>query len=159
MRSAGVTAPALDHHFGDKAGLYHAVVARAYDFVLGALAEAVAGAKSYAEALEALLTAAPRIHERNPQLGALFAAAPLASTLDPELCPVQAELARTRAFLEGLVEQLGPLPGASDEVSVNVGAVLLAGLTRLAASRPDPDGFAATVHALVRLTATGGRRS
>lgn len=159
VRAAGVTAPVLYHHFGDKAGLYHAVVTRAYDDVLGALADAAAGAATYAEALAALLAAAPQIHERNPELGALVAVAPLASTLDAELRPVQRELSRTRAFLEGLVAELGPLPGASQEVSVNVGAVLLAGLTRLAASRPDPDGFAATVHALVRLTATGGQGS
>ena len=157
VRAAGVTAPVLYHHFGDKAGLYHAVVARAYDVVLGALAEAAAGATTYPEALAALLAAAPEVHERNPQLGALVAVAPLAATLDAELRPVQTELARTRAFLENLVADRGPLPGASDEVSVNVGAVLLAGLTRLAASRPDPQGFAATVQTLVRLTATGGQ--
>lgn len=158
VRGAGVTAPVLYHHFGDKAGLYHAVVARAYDVVLGALAEASAGTTTYREALAALLTAAAEVHEHNPELGALVAVAPLAATLDEELRPVRVELARTRTFLEGLVAEHGPLAGASDEVSVNVGAVLLAGLTRLAASRPDPDGFAATVQALVELTTTGGQR-
>src|SRR3954465_14667627 len=62
VRTAGVTAPVLYHHFGEKAGLSHAVVARAYDVVLGALADAAAGARTYAEALAALLAAAPEIH-------------------------------------------------------------------------------------------------
>jgi AcrR family transcriptional regulator len=151
VQHAGVTPPVLYHHFGNKAGLYVATLTRAYDLVIGAFAAATATAADYREALGILFRSAGQLHEAHPELAAFVAAAPVEAPLDPELDEARAQLARTRIFLRGLVARCGPLPGASAEVSVNVGAVIIGGLNRLAATRMDPLEYARTAQALTVL--------
>lgn len=155
VQRAGVTAPVLYHHFGDKAGLYEAAITQAYDVVLAAFAEATACSTSYPEALGALLATAVDLHRRQPALAAFVAIAPLEAALDAELRPVRRQLARTGMFLRDLVTRCGGLPGASAEVSVDVGVVVIGGLNRLAATKPDPRAFARTARALADLLPIG----
>lgn len=161
VQHAGVTPPVLYHHFGNKAGLYVATLTRSYDLVIEAFAEATTGATDYRDALGILFRTAGQIHEAHPELAKFVAAAPVEAPLDPELHDAREQLARTRTFLHELVARFGPLPGAGERASVNVGAVLIGGLNRLAAANPDPLEYAQTARLLTDLVTspwTGGAR-
>lgn len=153
VQHAGVTAPVLYHHFGNKAGLYVATLTRAYDLVIDAFAAATTCAMGYSQALGTLFASAVDLNQAHPDLAAFVAAAPVQASLDPDLDGARPQVARTKNFLRELVARCGPLPGTSVEVSVNVGAVIIGGLNRLAATRPDPPAYAQTARALADLLA------
>lgn len=153
LRRAGVTAPVLYHHFGNKAGLFRAVAAHVMDVVVGGFERVVLPGAGFDANLGAILTQSAAMQARDPQLPRFVVAAPLDLARHPELAAAEPELSRLRVFVEDLCrrERDTALP---PKQAVRVVLTLIYGLSRYAATL-EPREFAATVDAVRRKTVGG----
>jgi AcrR family transcriptional regulator len=134
VAAAGVTAPALYHHFGSKAGLYAAVTEEVNDIVLEAFAVAIAGSTSQRDRVDAILDASIEIQASDPALSHFVIGAPIDFSRSPDLASLAPQMTRLRTFLERT------FPGGSGEGDlVALLLTLIFGLSRLAASSRPAD--------------------
>jgi AcrR family transcriptional regulator len=152
LSEAGVTAPVLYHHFGNKAGLYRAVAAHVMDVVVGTFEEAVTPGAGLRANLDAILDASIAIQAQDRQLPQFVLAAPLDLARHFELADAEPEMNRLRKFVEGLCRAERE-PGLSPKLAVRVVLTLIYGLSRYAATLA-PKEFAPTADA-VRALALG----
>lgn len=155
---AGVSAPVLYHHFVNKAGVFSAATAAVYDDVVSALDAAVAGRKSFAECLDAILTASVQMHERDPSMAAFIVSTPEIAQDHSELGELQAEFRRTEQLFARIVADTGGISGVAPIESVRVLRMVVWGMTRLSASLPDAREFAAAVAAYRAVLLDGALR-
>ena len=148
LRHAGVTAPVLYHHFGNKAGLFTAVAAHVMDVVVGAFEDAVRPGAGLDANLDAMLAASAAIQARDPQLPRFVVAAPLDLARHPELTGAEPEMSRLRLFVEDLCAA-ERAPGLSPKLATRVVLTLIYGLSRYAATL-EPREFKPTVDAVRR---------
>ncbi len=144
---AGVSAPVLYHHFVNKAGVFSAATAAVYDDVVSVLEAAVAGRTSFADCLDAILTTSVQMHERDPSMAAFIVSTPEIAQDHDELADLQTEFGRTEALYTRIVAETGGISGVRPIESVRVLRMVVWGMTRLSASLPDADEFAAAVAA------------
>ncbi|MBX7159771.1 MAG: TetR/AcrR family transcriptional regulator [Acidimicrobiia bacterium] len=88
---AGLTAPAISHHFGSKRGLFVAVGTDAEQRLLAVLTAAVASADDFASRLHALAQAAARVHTEDPSITGFLSIAQIEyrRRADPDTPPLQ----------------------------------------------------------------------
>lgn len=146
---AGVSAPVLYHHFGNKAGLYEAVAAEVNDAVLGAFSAAVAGRSTLAEKFDAILDASIVFQATDPTLSRFVVAAPVEVARHAELSHVAPQMARLRTYFEDLCRSEVGL-GVTRKQAVRTLLTLVYGLSRLAATLP-PREYAEAVDAVRQL--------
>lgn len=148
LRHAGVTAPVLYHHFGNKAGLFRAVAEHVMDLVVGEFERAVTPGAGFEANLDAILVASAALQARDPQLPRFVVAAPLDLARHPELVEAEREMGRLRVFVEQLCrrERAAELP---PRLAVRVVLTLIYGLSRYAATLA-PAEFTPTVDAVRR---------
>ena len=134
--AAGVTPPALYHHFGSKAGLYAAVTEEVNDIVLAAFDEAIRGRTAVIERIDALLDASITVHAAEPSISEFVVAAPIDYARNPELAILAPQMHRLRDFVrEALAEpRAGARPRAPTDPVVQAVLALIFGLSRLAAT-------------------------
>jgi len=149
LRAAGVTAPVLYHHFGNKAGLYQAVAAHVMDVVVGTFEGAVTPGAGLRSNLEAILDASVAIQARDRQLPRFVVAAPLDLARHPELADAGPEMNRLQRFVEELCRNEHG-SSVSPKLAVRVVLTLIYGLSRYAATL-GPQEFAPTVDAVREL--------
>ena len=144
---AGVSAPVLYHHFVNKAGVFAAATAAVYDDVVSVLEAAVDGCDSFADCLDAILTASVQMHRRDPSMAAFIVSTPEIVQDHLELAGVESEFGRTERLFSRIVADTGGISGVGAIESVRVLRMVVWGMTRLSASTPDAEQFAAAVTA------------
>lgn len=149
VERAGCTTPVLYHHFGNKAGLFAAVVREVNETVLGHFAVAITGLTDIREQIEAILDASVRMQEIAPAVGRFVLGAPLEVQRHPELGVAGEEMHRLGRFIAGMCEQARGARVAPDQVEYVV-LTLIYGLSRMAAS-PRGVSYVRAVEALKTL--------
>jgi len=144
---AGVSPPVLYHHFTNKAGVFSAATAAVYDDVVSGLEAAVAGRDSFAQCLDAILTASVQMHARDPSMAAFIVSTPETAQNHRELAGLHTEFGRTESLFTRVVARTGGIDGVAPTESVRVLRMVVWGMTRLSASLPDGDAFAGAVEA------------
>jgi AcrR family transcriptional regulator len=153
VERAGCTAPVLYHYFGNKAGLFAAVIKDVNDLVLGHFAEAIAGKATLRERIEAILDESVRMYDHAPSVGRFVVAAPLELSRHPELRIAAAEMLRLGQFIEQMCADGAGVQVEPHEVEYIV-QTLIYGLSRMAAS-PRPVEYVRAVDALKTLLRGG----
>ena len=129
LERARVTAPALYHHFGSKAGLFTAVFRAVNDTVLEAFTAAAASATTIEERIDAVLLASVRLQSVAPSLPRFVAIAPLEYRRHAELSDLRQEMNRLGVFLRELC-----VDAADPSNTAKVLETLVYGLSRQAAA-------------------------
>jgi AcrR family transcriptional regulator len=145
---AGVSAPVLYHHFSSKAGVFAAATAAVYDDVISHLEATVTGHDSFAECVDAILSASVQMHVDDPSMARFIVSTPLVVAGHPELAAVREEFRRTEKLFTRIVADTGGIDGFSAIESIRVLRMLVWGMTRLSASLPDARDFGPAVDAL-----------
>jgi AcrR family transcriptional regulator len=168
VQRAGVTATALYHHFGSKAGLYTAVLEDSIDTIIAGMDAAIVGCTHFLDRLDAILEALGDLGPVNRSHSPFAISAPHEVRRHPELAAATAQLRRLggtvlgasevgeseeRAFLERLVDA-----GADDEAPppralVAVCVTLIFGVTVLSITADDEDEYRQAIEALRRTVA------
>lgn len=130
---AGCTAPALYHHYGNKAGLFVAVMEDVNAHVIGAFERAVAGRPTLRDRIEAVLDETVRMQEEAPTIGRFVVAAPLELTRHPELHVAAEEMGRLGRFIEDMCADGAGVSVPPRQVEYVV-QTLIYGLSRMAAA-------------------------
>ncbi|HEX4110181.1 MAG TPA: helix-turn-helix domain-containing protein [Solirubrobacteraceae bacterium] len=149
VERAGCTAPVLYHHFGNKAGLFAAVVKDVNDLILGHFAEAIEGKRTLLERIEAILDESVRMYDVAPSVGRFVVAAPLELARHPELRIAAGEMLRLGQFIEQMCADGAGVQVEPHRVEYIV-QTLIYGLSRMAAS-PRPVEYVHAVDALKTL--------
>ena len=102
VERAGCTAPVLYHHFGNKAGLFAAVMDDVNDQILGAFADAIEGKETLLERIEAILDETVRMQSIAPTVGRFVVTAPIEVQRHPELHVAAKEMVRMGRFIEAM---------------------------------------------------------
>lgn len=144
---AGVSTPVLYHYFGNKAGVFSAATTAVYDDVVSELEAAVADRRSFADCLDAILTASVAMHERDPSMAAFIVSTPEIAQDHSELAGLHTEFRRTEELFRRIVARTGGIDGVGQTESVRVLRMVVWGMTRLSSSLPDGNEFAAAVTA------------
>ncbi len=142
---AGVSPPVLYHHFASKAGVFEAATAAVYDDVINTLEVAVADRDTFADCVDAILTASVRMHADDPSMAAFIVSTPMEAGSHPELTGLEEQFGRTERLFTRIVEDTGGVPGARARESVRVLRMVVWGMTRLSAGLPDAAQFGAAV--------------
>lgn len=145
VEKAGCTAPVLYHHFGNKAGLFAAVMDDVNEQILGAFAEAIEGKETVLERIEAILDESVRMQEIAPSVGRFVVAAPLELARHPELHVASKEMVRFGRFIEAMCADGAGTNVPAKQVEYVV-QTLIYGLARMAAS-PRPVNYVHAVEA------------
>jgi AcrR family transcriptional regulator len=146
---AGVSAPVLYHHFGNKAGLYEAVAVEVNDAVIGAFEAAVAGRPALVDKVHAILDVSVVFQATDPSLSRFVVAAPVEVTRHSELAHLGPQMARLRTFFEELCRSEKGL-GVTRKQAVRTLLAVVHGLSRLAATLP-PREYVEAVEGMRRL--------
>ncbi len=146
LTDAGVTAPALYHHFGNKAGLYVAVAETTYAEVLSRFRVAAASAESTGDRLTAILDAVCALRREHPRVARFFGVIEQDVRRHPEL----AELAGVQTTVDEFWTTL--LPRVPDARVLAVRAIV-EGLLRLGDESLPPARLRATATELSRALA------
>jgi len=149
LHAAGVTAPVLYHHFGNKARLYQAVTAHVMDVVVGTFEGVVTPGAGLRANLDAILEASAAIQAEDRHLPRFVVAAPLDLARHPELADTAPELDRLRIFVEDLCRNERDWD-LSPKLATRVVLTLIYGLSRYAATL-EPKEFAPTMRAVREL--------
>lgn len=142
---AGVSAPVLYHHFGNKAGLFAAVARHVHHTVVDALRSAAVEG-DLADRLRAALVRSAELQAENRALVRFLATAPLELRFHPELRDATHDLNGVLDFFTTLCDQHAP-PGIDVEDAARVARVHLHGLARVAATA-SPTEFRRTIDAV-----------
>jgi AcrR family transcriptional regulator len=132
--AAGVTPPALYHHFGSKAGLYAAVTEEVNDIVLAAFDEAIQGRTTVVERIDGLLDASIAVHAAEPSISEFVVAAPIDYARNPELAVLAPQMHRLRDYVRDRLAEPLSEPRVPTDPIVQVVLVLIFGVSRLAAT-------------------------
>lgn len=146
VERAGCTAPVLYHYFGNKAGLFAAVMDDVNETVLGTFAEAIDGITDIHERIEAILDASVRMQEIAPSVGRFVVIAPIEVQRHPELHVASKEMVRLGRFLQRMCRESDGARVPPQQVEYVV-LTLIYGLSRMAAS-PRPGAYVKAVEAL-----------
>ncbi|MEO8093298.1 MAG: TetR/AcrR family transcriptional regulator [Pseudolysinimonas sp.] len=145
LANAETTAPTLYHHFGNKAGLYLAVVDEVNDQIVAAFESAIEGRETLVDRLDGLLDVTLLFQARDSAFANLVAAAPVEIRRYPELEGGLHSARRMRDFIDRMcstsVGLTVPAPIATRAV-----ITLFYGLARSAVTL-GPAQFAAVVDA------------
>jgi TetR/AcrR family transcriptional regulator len=154
--AAGVTQPALYHHFGSKRDLFLAVVEDTYATVLRRFDEWIPPDAPFARSVDLLLDCSVSVMREDPSLAAMISTVQFEIRRDPALADeLRPTLARFRAFFDGLARR-APSSAAIDPRSLSrVLVTLIAGLNSQALLLPDAHDFPAVVEALRVLLRSG----
>lgn len=98
LKDAGVTAPVLYHHFGNKAGLYVAVATAAHDNVLARFEAAVARGDDPAGRVEAVIDAVCELRRDHPHVAQFLGAIEQDVARHPELSELSSVQKRLSDF-------------------------------------------------------------
>jgi AcrR family transcriptional regulator len=153
VERAGCTAPVLYHYFGNKAGLFAAVVKDVNDITLGHFARAIEGRATLLERIEAVLEETVRMYDLAPSVGRFVVAAPLELARHPELRIAAAEMLRLGQFIEQMCADGAGVRVEPHQVEY-IMQTLIYGLSRMAAS-PRPVEYVRAVDALKTLLRGG----
>jgi AcrR family transcriptional regulator len=161
VAAAGVTAPALYHHFGTKAGLYVAVAEQVYQAVLDRHEEMLAGASSFAEAIDGLMELAVVMRREQPLLSPMFLSVVIDTQRNPELrAQLQPTLRTLRRFFDRFAAlapaELRATPRAERSLARAL-VTLLNGLSISASLSPSLDDYTDTVASLHGLLERGSQ--
>ena len=105
------------------------------------------GCDSFADCLDAILTASVQMHRRDPSMAAFIVSTPEIVQDHLELAGVESEFGRTERLFSRIVADTGGISGVGAIESVRVLRMVVWGMTRLSASTPDAEQFAAAVTA------------
>lgn len=157
--AAGVTAPALYHHFGTKAGLYVAVAEHAYQVVLDRREVVLAGSPSFAEAIDRLMGLAVSLNVEQPLLSPMMLAVVIDMQRDREIADrLGATVRAFRRFFDRLAaiapEELRPTPAAQRSLARAL-VTLMNGLDISSIMSPSLRDYQHTVGSLHRLLQRG----
>jgi AcrR family transcriptional regulator len=144
---AGVSTPALYHHFGSKSGLFRAAVDDISELLLEARGQVVGSPGTLRENLDLLLRSAIDIHDSDPQLARFLVTARVEVARDPELVAMTELTNYNNSRLEGfrvLASESGLPPERADAVA-HACVAIFGGLTIIAFSAPSD--YNQTVHA------------
>jgi len=149
LGEAGVTAPVLYHHFGNKAGLYEAVAANAMGVVVGTFERAITPGAGLRANLDAILEASATIQAEDRDLPRFIVTAPLDLARHPQLADAAPALNRLQMFVENLcdTERDSDVP---PKLASRVVLTLIYGLSRYAATL-EPEEFTSTARAVREL--------
>lgn len=98
LEDAGVTAPVLYHHFGNKAGLYVAVATAAHDDVLVRFEAAAARGADPAARVDAVIDAVCELRREHPGVARFFGVIEQDVARHPELAELRAAQKRLTDF-------------------------------------------------------------
>jgi len=130
--AAGVNPPTLYHHFDGKAGLFVAAAEDAYSPVLARFREAVAGHTEFDAALEALLTAAVTLMDRERSLARMFLVIQFEYARRPELTEgLRPLLHAYREFFDELAALAPPELAPTKRARIDLSRALISILTGL----------------------------
>ncbi|MET7392047.1 TetR/AcrR family transcriptional regulator [Dactylosporangium sp. NPDC005572] len=157
--AAGLTPPALYHHFENKSGLFVAVVEDVYEQVLHRFGEAVPAGASFDEAVDGLLACSIEVMRTDPTLSAMVATAHFEIRREPELgLRLRPVLRRFRAFFDDVAARAKPAGQSTAHERRSLSHALVAIITGLNAEAlllgRDQD-YAALVQAMRTLLRTG----
>ncbi len=127
---AGVTAGSVYYHFGSKSKLFDAVCEYVYGKIIARSVEALAGPKSVAGLLRAVLAESMRINHESPELAGFVATAPIDARRHAEL---------SEAFAKQATSMITTL---ADAVAAGQGGGLIP-------AELDPVGVAGMISAIV----------
>lgn len=133
LSEAGVTAPALYHHFDSKAGLFEAVAEQTNDLLANEFWSAAAEHETLVDKLVAIFERSADIQVKHPDVVQFFSIAPLEVRRHPEFRGAAREMNRLLAVLSTLCREHAP-PGADVQAIENIAHVLLHGMGRLTAT-------------------------
>ena len=153
LAKADATAPTLYHHFGNKAGLYIAVVGEVNDEIVGAFSEAIEDRVCFLDRLDGILDATLAFQARDRAFSSLVLAAPVEVRQHPELAVGSASVRRMREFVERMCSTSEGL-AVSPRTATQAVMTIIYGLARSAATH-SPREFASVV-ASVRILARAG---
>jgi AcrR family transcriptional regulator len=134
---AGVTAPALYHYFGSKAGLFAAAHSEVNDRVIGAFEEAIAGKDGLLERIDAVLDVLEEFGRADPALARFVVAAPIEFARHPELSVAAPEMGRLSKFVSRLCNT-ADVTGLPRRQAEGLVLTLIYGVSRMAASPGSP---------------------
>ena len=145
LERAGVSAPVLYHHFGNKAGLFAAVMRHVNTIVVDALRSASTEG-DLPTRLRSAFQASADLQARNRPLVRFLATAPLELRFHPELREAAPDMRSVIGFFNKLCQDHAG-PGVDADNAARVARVHLHGLTRVAATASAAE-FRRTVDAL-----------
>jgi AcrR family transcriptional regulator len=158
VSAAGVTQPALYHHFGSKRDLFLAVVDDTYATVLRRFDEQVPPDAPFAESLDRLLDCSISVMRADPSLAAMISTVQFEIRRDPALADdLRPTLARFRTFFDDLARRAPPSMGVDPRALSRVLVTLIGGLNSQALLLPDAQDFPDLVEALRALLRSGMR--
>jgi len=130
---AGVTAPALYHHFGSKAGLFAAAHKEVNDRVIEALDAAIVDKQGLRERVEAVLDVLDEFAKADPSLARFVVAAPIEFARHEELSVAAPEMGRLSKFVHKLCDT-SDADGLPRQQAEGLVLTLIYGVSRMAAS-------------------------
>lgn len=153
LAKADATAPTLYHHFGNKAGLYLAVIREVNDEIVAAFSEAIEDRTWFLERLDGILDATLAFQARDRASSSLVLAAPVEVRQHSELAVGSSSVRRMRDFVESMCGTSEGL-AVSPQTATRAVMTIIYGLARSAATH-SPREFASVV-ASVRLLVRAG---
>jgi AcrR family transcriptional regulator len=142
---AKVTAPTLYHHFGNKAGVYAAVVEQLNDRIITAFERAIEGIDSYAERVVAIVEASREVQRTEPDIAQFVLSSQQDVARHKELARVKPAMSRLARF----AASVGPRRSDSSVV-----LMVIFGLARLAVVQ-SPREYRASTDAVIAMVRAG----
>lgn len=161
VNDANVTPPVLYHHFGTKAGLYVAAAEKTYQTVLDRHEAILAGAPTFAEALERLMQQAVDLRAEQPGLAPMMLTVVIDTQRDRDLAEqLHPTLRAFRRFFDRIAalasDDLCPTPAARRSLARAL-VTLMNGLEISALLARTPQDYTDTVLSLSLLLELGAQ--
>ncbi len=157
VAAAGVTKPALYHHFGNKAGLYAAAVTAAIDEIVAELERRVLPERRVLDRFEATIDVGIEFMRTDPTLARLVSGLDDELAHHPELADLADQAARIPALFASMCDADDDLAAPQADVALMFQAIVY-GQMRMSA-RVDPDRYERAANALRLLVRGELRRS
>jgi AcrR family transcriptional regulator len=153
LARAGLTPPALYHHFGSKAGLYAAVAAEINEMAIAGFDRAAARHSRFADRLIAALEASRSVQRNEPSIALFLLSSPQDVTRHVELARLGPPVQPLAEFAQRIAADGRP-PALSQKQAADLALTLILGLSRMAALQT-PREYSASVEAATTMIRRG----